>query len=53
MNAIKNFFNDEAGVTAIEYAMIAAFIAVIALAGIKLIGTQVAALFTKVTTATA
>ena len=30
MNAIKNFINDEAGVTAIEYALIAAGIAVVA-----------------------
>ncbi|MQA39906.1 Flp family type IVb pilin [Rugamonas aquatica] len=53
MNSIKNFINDESGVTAIEYAMIAALVAVVGLTAVKTLGTQIQALFAKVVTATA
>jgi pilus assembly protein Flp/PilA len=51
MNSIKNFINDESGVTAIEYAMIAALIAVVIVAAVRSLGTKVSSLFTSVTTA--
>jgi pilus assembly protein Flp/PilA len=53
MNSIKKFIADESGVTAIEYAMIAALVAVVGLAAVKTLGTQIAALFDKVVKATA
>ncbi len=36
------------GVTMIEYALIAALIAVVAIAGVTLVGTDLSALFTKI-----
>jgi pilus assembly protein Flp/PilA len=51
MNSIKKFINDESGVTAIEYAMIAALIAVVIVAAVRSLGTKVSSLFTSVTTA--
>jgi pilus assembly protein Flp/PilA len=52
MNSIKNFINDESGVTAIEYAMIAALIGVVAATAMGTIGDKVSAMFTKVSTVT-
>jgi pilus assembly protein Flp/PilA len=46
--AIKNFFYDEEGVTAIEYALIAALIAVAIIAAVTLVGTDIAAVFTNI-----
>lgn len=40
MNAIKKFIRDEDGVTAIEYGLIAALIAVVIIAGVTLVGTS-------------
>jgi pilus assembly protein Flp/PilA len=40
MQTIKNFINDETGVTAIEYGLIAALIAVVIIAAVRLIGTN-------------
>lgn len=48
MNAIKKFIKDEAGVTAIEYGLIAALIAVVIIAAVKLIGTNLDLTFDKV-----
>jgi pilus assembly protein Flp/PilA len=48
MNSIKNFINDESGVTAIEYALIAALIAVVIIAAVRTLGTKIAAIFTSV-----
>nr|WP_315399693.1 Flp family type IVb pilin [uncultured Duganella sp.] len=48
MNAIKNFINDEAGITAIEYALIAAGIAVVVGTAATALGTQVKAKFNAV-----
>ena len=48
MNSIKNFINDESGVTAIEYALIAALIAVVATAAMTSVGTKLTALFTTI-----
>lgn len=40
MNLIKNFIREEDGVTAIEYGLIAALIAVVIIAAITIVGTQ-------------
>jgi pilus assembly protein Flp/PilA len=48
MNAIKNFINDEAGVTAIEYALIAAGIAVVISVAATNLGTAIKSKFNAV-----
>ena len=53
MNSIKKFINDESGVTAIEYAMIAALVGVAAVTVLTSVGTNVKAVFQKVVNATA
>jgi pilus assembly protein Flp/PilA len=50
MNFIKNFIKDEAGVTAIEYGLIAALIAVVIIAAVKTIGTNLDANFDNIAT---
>ena len=40
MNFIKNFIQDDDGVTAIEYGLIAALIAVVIIVAVQLIGTR-------------
>ena len=50
MNSIKHFIQDEAGVTAIEYALIAAVVAVVMTAGAKLLGTSLSTAFTNLST---
>lgn len=50
MQAIKNFINDEAGVTAIEYGLIAALIAVVIITAVTAVGVDVTAVFNKVAT---
>jgi len=42
------FLRDEEGVTAIEYALIAALIAIVIIAGTKYVGTEVNATFERV-----
>ncbi|MGK5056890.1 Flp family type IVb pilin [Janthinobacterium lividum] len=51
MNFIKNFIREEDGVTAIEYGLIAALIAVVIIASVTIVGTQLKATFTKIGTA--
>jgi pilus assembly protein Flp/PilA len=51
MKAIQKFIRDEQGVTAIEYGLIAALIAVVIIAAVKLIGTQLDVTFDKIGTA--
>jgi pilus assembly protein Flp/PilA len=51
MQAIKNFMNDEAGVTAIEYGLIAALIAVVIIGAVRTLGTDINAAFTSVAAA--
>lgn len=51
MKAIQKFIRDEQGVTAIEYGLIAALIAVVIIAAVKIIGTQLSTTFTKIGTA--
>lgn len=48
--AAKRFWNDEGGVTAIEYGLIAALIAVVLIAGAALTGTNLNTLFNKIAT---
>ena len=50
MNFIKNFIAEEDGVTAIEYGLIAALIAVAIVGVISTVGTDLGALFTKIST---
>ncbi len=45
MNAIMRFLKDEEGVTAIEYGLIAALLAVVIIAGVTATGTQLNNLF--------
>lgn len=57
MKAIQKFMREEDGVTAIEYGLIAALIAVVIIASVTIVGTQLKATFTslgtKLTTANA
>jgi pilus assembly protein Flp/PilA len=50
-NLFRRFINDQAGVTAIEYGLIAALIAVVIIAAVKTVGTDLTATFTSVATA--
>jgi pilus assembly protein Flp/PilA len=46
--ALKNFWNDEEGATAIEYGLLAALIAVVIIAGASLLGTKINCLFNNI-----
>ncbi len=46
--ATRRFLRDEEGVTAIEYGLIAALIAVVIIAAVQLIGTRLDAAFDKI-----
>jgi pilus assembly protein Flp/PilA len=46
--ATRNFLNDEEGVTAIEYGLIAALVAVAVVVAVTAIGTQLDTLFKKI-----
>lgn len=48
--AIKRFWADEEGVTAIEYGLIAALIAVVIIGTVKIVGTQLDATFNTIGT---
>ena len=47
----QKFIRDEEGVTAIEYGLIAALIAVAIIVSVSIVGTQLALVFGKVSTA--
>jgi pilus assembly protein Flp/PilA len=51
MNHIKQFLSNEEGVTAIEYGLIAALIAVAVITAVKLIGTNLNTTFASISTA--
>ena len=51
MDRIKSFIEDEDGVTMIEYGLLAALIAVVCIAAITIVGTQLNILFTAIGTA--
>jgi pilus assembly protein Flp/PilA len=48
MNLLKEFIKNDEGVTAIEYGLIAALIAVVVVTAITTIGTRLNVAFTKV-----
>jgi len=52
-NLFHRFINGQAGVTAIEYGLIAALIAVVIIAAVKAVGTDLSATFTSIGTALA
>ena len=47
-NLVSRFISDESGATAIEYGLIAAGIAVVIIAAVQLIGTNLTSTFNKV-----
>jgi pilus assembly protein Flp/PilA len=51
MQHVKRFLKDEEGVTAIEYGLIAALIAVVIVASVKLIGSNLMLVFGAINTA--
>lgn len=51
MNALLNFIKDEEGVTAIEYGLIAALIAVTIIVSITLVGDELVVIFNRVSAA--
>lgn len=50
-NLLVRFVRDESGATAIEYGLIAGLIAVVIIAAVTLVGTDVQAVFTSISTA--
>lgn len=50
MNSIKKFLREEDGVTAIEYGLIAALIAVVIIAAVTIVGTQLNKTFSTIGT---
>lgn len=48
MNVVRRFGRDEAGTTAIEYGLIATFIAVAIIVGVRALGIDLNAVFTNV-----
>lgn len=51
MNTLKNFLREDAGVTAIEYGLIAALIAVVIIGAVTALGTSVQGTFNTVAAA--
>jgi pilus assembly protein Flp/PilA len=52
-NFFDRFINDQSGVTAIEYGLIAALIAVVIIVAVQTVGTDLTATFTSIGTALA
>lgn len=50
MNTFRSFVSDQSGATAIEYALIAALISIIAVASMKNLGTTISTTFSNVAT---
>ena len=50
-NLFRRFINDQAGVTAIEYGLIAALVAVIIITAVTKVGTSLSGTFQSVATA--
>ena len=48
IQSLKHFAQDEEGVTAIEYGLIAALIAVVIIAAVRLVGTNLDVVFDRV-----
>ena len=53
VNFIKNFVREEDGVTAIEYGLIAALIAVVIIGAVTIVGDELVVVFTAVSDALA
>jgi pilus assembly protein Flp/PilA len=49
-NLFRRFINDQAGVTAIEYGLIAALIAVVIITAVTAVGTKLSGTFTAIST---
>jgi pilus assembly protein Flp/PilA len=49
-NLVSRFLNDESGVTAIEYGLICALISIVIIGAAGLVGTQLAGVFTRIST---
>jgi pilus assembly protein Flp/PilA len=49
-NLFRRFINDQSGVTAIEYGLIAALIAVVIITAVTAVGTKLSATFTTIST---
>jgi pilus assembly protein Flp/PilA len=49
MEPIKNFSRDEPGAAALEYSLLLAFIAIVIIASVQLLGQSLIAVFTKAT----
>ena len=49
--SVKNFAHDDAGVTAIEYALIAALIAVVIITAVTTLGNKISTTFTNISNA--
>ena len=49
--SVKNFAHDDLGVTAIEYALIAALIAVVIITAVTTLGTKISTTFTNIASA--
>jgi pilus assembly protein Flp/PilA len=49
-NVLTRFLKDESGVTAIEYGLIAALISIVIIGAAGLVGTQLAGVFTRIST---
>jgi pilus assembly protein Flp/PilA len=49
-NLVTRFLKNESGVTAIEYGLIAALISVLVIGAAGLVGTQLAGVFTRIST---
>ena len=50
-NLFRRFINDQAGVTAIEYGLIAALIAVVIITAVTAVGTKLSGTFTAISAA--
>ena len=48
LTTLKSMIRDEEGATMVEYGLLVALIALVALAGVKAVGTNLAALFNSV-----
>ena len=48
MKLLKRFFNDEEGATLVEYALLIAFIALVAVFGVNALGDQINDFFTAI-----
>jgi pilus assembly protein Flp/PilA len=48
LSTLRTIFGDQRGVTALEYALIAALVAVVIIGGVSLLGTNVSKVFSTV-----